>query len=219
MNARASAQNRLAEVTLDAILAALSPYWTLVLDAGISAKGISRAIEHELVRAAATQVVGQGRRRNRSRISLATGVPRNQVALILGSRAFDQSKPSDRSAWRELIDVWSKDLEDRPKGNVSADIPVFGRKSSFESLVLRKGRGIPVRAFLDELLDISAVKWTAEQRIALVTTLSPNDRDRLANVVELVRRKSSSAPHTRLNLQNKGQSTKGQRKNLKRERR
>ena len=44
-------------------------------------------------------------------------------------------------------------------------LPIFGKRRSFEQLVALCGRGIPVRAMLDELTQIDAVERLPDQRV------------------------------------------------------
>jgi hypothetical protein len=44
-------------------------------------------------------------------------------------------------------------------------LPIFGKRRSFEQLVALCGRGIPVRAMLDELTQLDAVERLPDQRV------------------------------------------------------
>jgi hypothetical protein len=46
-----------------------------------------------------------------------------------------------------------------------AVLPIFGKRRSFEQLVAMCGRGIPVRAMLDELTQIDAIERLSDQRV------------------------------------------------------
>ena len=46
-----------------------------------------------------------------------------------------------------------------------ADLKLYGRGASFESLVRRYGRGIPTRAVLDELIRTRTVEMLSSQKI------------------------------------------------------
>ena len=115
---------------------------------------------------------------NISGISALTGIPRGEVSRILNSSQGLIGAPHGRqSVATRILSAWHYNSDyltaaGRPRG-----LKIFGRGATFESLVKTYGRGIPIRAILDELKRMGAIQLlTSSQKILPRTPLAINSR-------------------------------------------
>ncbi len=194
----------LKEATTIALSRVIDPLLDLMLDAGVTVRELNQLIRERAVRNATRRVVRDTGRESRSRVAIATGLPRSEVAKILGSR--DKLNPARRGQHpaRRVLAAWYEDSRCLTPTGDPAVLPIFGRRRSFEHLVSIYGSGIPVRAMLDELTRIAAVehlpnqKLLAKSRVPIITGLNSSaiamvgerGADLLETMTNNVRRKS-----------------------------
>ena len=111
-----------------------------------------------------------------SRIAAVTGISRGEISSLLNSGSIAKSKaPSHESVLNRILRAWRSDpgflSRRRPK-----PLKLFGKAASFESLVRMYGRGLPVRAILDELLSVEAIEILASQEVVLKKPFATNER-------------------------------------------
>lgn len=117
------------------------------------------------VRIATKRVVRDSGRQSKSRIAIMTGLPRSEVTRILNSLdSASQARPDHHPA-RRVLAAWHDDPRFLAPNGEPAILPIFGRRRSFEQLVDRYGAGIPVRAMLDELIQLDAVEQVEDQKL------------------------------------------------------
>ena len=130
------------------------------------------------VRSAAKRVAKESGRDNNSRVAIVTGLPRSEVAKILKS---DDRRSSSRlldNPARKVLTAWYDDSRFLDSDGEPAVLPIFGARRSFERLVASQAKGIPVRAMLDELVEIDSVETLpnqtvrAKSRIPILTGLT-----------------------------------------------
>jgi Family of unknown function (DUF6502) len=140
------------------------------------------------VQCAVERQLENGNRVNISGITAITGIPRGEVSRILNSSARQtigamrgRQNIASRilSAWHCAPDYLTADR--RPR-----NLKIFGTGPTFESLVRTYGRGIPVRAILDELKRIGAVQLqTSSQTVFPKMDLAINPRITYKKIREL----------------------------------
>jgi hypothetical protein len=167
----ASAQHRgdtadlFKEATMLALKRVIDPLLNLMADANVTAQELNQLIRETAVRKAAKRVVKESGRESKSRVAIATGLPRSEVARILTSQDTLPAEYSGEHPARRLLAGWHDNPKFLTMEGKPADLPIFGRTRSFEKLVEMYGRGNPVRAMLDELTRIDAVDRLANQRV------------------------------------------------------
>jgi hypothetical protein len=192
------------DATVSALERVLDPLIELLLDAGVTVQEFNRIARSRAVRIATKRVVKESGRESKSRVAIMTGLPRSEVARIGGSLdSVPKAKPDHHPA-RRVLAAWHDDPRFLAPNGDPAVLPIFGKKRSFEHLVERYGVGIPVRAMLDELVQLDAVerledqKVRAKSRVPIMTgltnrsiaALGERGRDLLETLAHNVRRSS-----------------------------
>ena len=166
------------EAMVNTLQRVLDPLLELMFDAGITMQEFNRIARDRAVRTATKRVAKASGRESRSRVAIMTGLPRTEVARILNSRDPLTGTKLGQHPARRVLAAWHDDprfLE--PNGEPSV-LAIFGKKLSFEHLVARYGGGIPIRAMLDELVELDAVERLGDQtvrakvRLPIMTGLS-----------------------------------------------
>ena len=104
----------------------------------------------------------QSEKVNKARIAFSTGLTRGTVSHLLGQVTL----PPD-SDIQAVVGAWRREADFLSDNGCPADLPLFGRGKTFERLAKRYGKGIPVRAILDELLDRGAIALLPAQSVRL----------------------------------------------------
>ncbi len=159
------ADNGLRGIALAAFQDIIDPLIGLLIDAGVTVPEISQVIRDRAVRVTTDRVRTQTGRNSNSRVSLATGLSRSEVARILCSAPSQKTAARDRSPSRRILEAWHDSAAYLDETGQPDILPIFGRRRSFERLVTIFGRGIPVRAMLDELIQTDAVDLLTDQRV------------------------------------------------------
>jgi hypothetical protein len=157
------------EATLGALELILDPLLDLMFDVGLSVQELNFLTRSRAVHVATTRLVKDGGRRSNSRVAIITGIPRSEVTKISKlSKSHARKKVSQQPARRTLAG-WFSDPRYLSSTGEPAVLPIFGKRRSFENLVARYGVGIPVRAMLDELIQIGAIERLPNQRVTIKT--------------------------------------------------
>lgn len=155
----------LKEATITTLKRVIGPLVGLMIDTGVTVHELSHLVRDSAVRTAAKRVEKETGRDSKSRVAIITGLPRSEVARILKSDDVSPGKRLGPHPLRRVLAAWY----DNPRfltANGDPDVlPIFGKRRSFEQLVAKYGRGIPVRAMLDELTQIDAVERLSDQRV------------------------------------------------------
>lgn len=111
-----------------------------------------------------------GRKSTVSRASVLTGLTRKEVQRLISLPAEAGSTPSDEGINRaaRVLTAWARDPEFHGPDGEPARLPLQDGAVSFASLVRRYSGDMPVRAVLDEMLRVGAVRRCEDQRIELV---------------------------------------------------
>jgi hypothetical protein len=153
------------DATVSALERILDPLLELLFDAGVTVQEFNRVARNRAVRIATKRVIKESGRESKSRVAIMTGLPRSEVAKMLGSSdSTPQSQPDHHPA-RRVLAAWHDDPRFLAPNGDPAVLPIFGKKRSFELLVERYGASIPVRAMLDELIQLDAMERLEDQRV------------------------------------------------------
>ena len=144
--------------TRTAISRIFSPLVKFAVETGLSVKELEGLLRNAAVRIVADEQVSKRGRKNISGISAKTGLSRSEVAKIL-NKATSVPVPKDQSSQltHRVLAAWHDDPKYTDQSGKPLVLEIFGKGVTFESLVRSYGRGIPVRAILDELVDVDAV--------------------------------------------------------------
>jgi hypothetical protein len=152
----------------------LEPLIGFVLDSGLSTQELHSILREAAVRSVAASQLEGSRRVNISGIAASTGIPRAEISRILKSNVDSSGQGPDRQqqATNRILSVWHQDPRFNTPGGKPADLKMYGRGATFETLVRSHGRGIPTRAMLDELTRAGAVEVLPPRLIRVKTSVA-----------------------------------------------
>lgn len=148
----------------------LRPLVRILLRYGISYSEFAEMARWVFVNVAEKDFVIAGRKQTISRISVITGLNRKDVTRLTKTNIYEDKTTSaiiNRAG--RVIGGWLKDQSYHDHQGVPATLPLEGGKDSFTELVKRYSGDMPVRAVLDELLRIEAVKKNEDNSVCLLT--------------------------------------------------
>jgi hypothetical protein len=145
----------------------LEPLAGFVLDAGLSTNELHSIFREAAVRSVAGRQLEVTRRVNISGIAATTGIPRAEISRILKLTAHEPRQLTNRSqqSTNRILSAWHEDPKFTTSNGQPADLRIYGRGATFEALVRGHGRGIPIRATLDELARSGAVEVLSSQKV------------------------------------------------------
>ena len=158
-------QDRLKETITIALTRVIDPLIDLTFDAGITVREFSRLVRERAVRKAAIRVAKESGRISKSRVAIITGLPRSEVARILGAEDPSTMRRLGQHPARKVLAAWYDNPRFLRVNGDPAVLPIFGKRQSFERLVATYSGGIPVRAMLDQLTQINAIEVLSGQRV------------------------------------------------------
>ena len=153
------------EAAIIALKRVIDPLLNLMADANVSVRELNHTVREAAVRKAAKRLIEEGGRESKSRVAIATGLPRAEVGRILSSRESLPSARRRENPASRVLDAWHEDPKFLTAEREPAVLPIFGPRRSFEKLAAMYGKGHPVRAMLDELTKTGAVERLANQRV------------------------------------------------------
>ena len=149
-----------------------------MLDTGVTVQEFSRILRRRAVRRAAVRITKENGRGSNSRVAIITGLPRSEVArILLADEAPKVSRLGQHPA-RKVLAGWYDNPIFLSENGDPAPLPIFGARRSFERLVALYSGGIPVRAMLDQLIQINAIEVlpgqlvNAKSRVPIFTGLT-----------------------------------------------
>ena len=136
----------------------LRPLVRILLDRGIAFDRFAELAREVYVDVAEAEFRLPGRKQTVSRVSVLTGLSRKDVVRVRGNPAprDDEAAASYNRAAR-VVTGWIQDHPMEGTASGAAPLPVEG-EGSFAGLVRRYSGDMPVRAVLDELLRVDAVR-------------------------------------------------------------
>jgi hypothetical protein len=137
---------------------------------GFGAGELVSAAKQASVRAALIEVIPSGSRINVSRLSVATGLTRKEIASLLGRKVKAKAvlaKPTlEQRAWR-VLRGWYVDPKYRESSGRLTTLPFVGKQRTFSSLVKRYGGDVTPLSVLRELERIRVVTKTRSGALRL----------------------------------------------------
>jgi Family of unknown function (DUF6502) len=126
------------------------------------------AAKRAYLRAAIDVTVPAGRRLNASRLSVATGMTRKEVAALLNQSKSEERLAIRRSGQQRALRVlrgWFTDPRFQAGGARPAELPLSGKKKTFRQLVKLHGGDVTPNSVLNELERMGAVELTSYGRL------------------------------------------------------
>jgi hypothetical protein len=153
------------ESAISTLRRVIDPLIDLMFDTGITVHEFSQLMRDRAVRSAAARVARESGRSSNSRVAIITGLARSEVARILDTNEASFSSRVGQHPARRVLAAWYDNQRFLGADGDPAVLPIFGRRKSFEQLVATHSGGIPVRAMLDQLAQISALEILPGQRV------------------------------------------------------
>jgi hypothetical protein len=151
-----------AENAMSAVLEVLSG---ISFDCGLDTIEVISLLRKASIRQAAKRQTGVTKRLSISRISVVTGISRREISRQLKSGSGPNSLGiPHESLVSRIMRAWHSDPKFSQLGRAQA-LKLYGRGATFESLVRLYGRGLPIRAVLDELVLREAIETVSGQFI------------------------------------------------------
>jgi len=166
----------------------LHPLVRILLRHGVSYGEFTDSVRGAYIDIARAELVPPGRPHTDSRLSILTGITKEEVHRI---RALDEKDDSEVGLNRiaRVLQGWSQDPEYLGPYGLPLEIPLLGDGISFEQLVKTYADDVTPRALLEELVRVNAALETDDgyvrllNRTYLPTPLDPVGLERLGNVV------------------------------------
>lgn len=170
----ATRRNGLRAVARKALQQLFEPLIGFVIDAGLSTNEMHTILRHAAVMSVATKQLEVSHRVNISGIAATTGIPRSEISRILKSseKKSQHLIDSRQQSTNRVLAAWHEEPRFTNANGQPAELKIYGRGPTFETLVRMYGRGIPPRAVLDELIRTRAVEVISSQRIRARTALA-----------------------------------------------
>ncbi len=162
---KAQSEDPFKETTITALRRVVDPLIDLMFDAGITVQEFSHLVRDRAVRSAAARIAQESGRKSNSRVAILTGLARAEIARILEATEPSYSSRGQQHPARKVLAAWHDDRRFLAASGDPAVLRIFGKRRTFEKLVAVHSGGIPVRAMLDQLVQISAVEILPEQRV------------------------------------------------------
>jgi hypothetical protein len=171
MVARSTSQDTdlIREATLAALELILDPLLDLMFDVGLSVQELNYLVRSRAVNVATRRLLIESGRVSKSRVAIITGIPRSEVTKLSKVANGRRKTKIVKQPARRTLTGWFSDPRFLNAAGEPAVLPIFGKRRSFEKLVSTYGAGIPVRAMLDELIQIGAVERLPDQRVCTKT--------------------------------------------------
>jgi len=162
--------NNIKKYLTTSVVKLLRPLVRVLLRYGISYGEFAEMARWVFVNVAENDFGIDGRKQTISRISVITGLNRKDVTRLTKTNIYEDKTTSaiiNRAG--RVIGGWVKDKSFHNRQGVPAALPLEGGKNSFTELVKRYSGDMPVRAVLDELIRIEAVKKNEDNTLSLLT--------------------------------------------------
>lgn len=166
-----------------AVLRLLRPLVRILLRNGVSYSTFADFVKWVYVDVAGKEFDIKGRKQSTSRISVLTGLSRKEVTRVRQLPRPDDRESTERyNRAARVIAAWRRGEDFLDDDGKPAPLPMTGPGVSFSQLVKRFSGDVPVRATLDELIRVGAVKRLEDGSVSLLTrTYVPerSDADKL----------------------------------------
>lgn len=153
-----------------AVLRLLRPLVRILLRNGVSYNTFADFVKWVYIDVARQEFGIEGRKQTTSRVSVITGLSRKEVTRVRRlPRPDDRETAEKYNRAARVIAAWRRDKKFLDAEGNPAPLPMAGSGVSFTELVKRFSGDVPVRATLDELIRVGAVKRMEDGRICLLT--------------------------------------------------
>lgn len=147
----------------------LRPLVRILLRNGVSYKTFADLAKWVYVDVAMKEFGIEGRKQTISRVSVITGLSRKEVLRVRRlERPDDRTSVEQYNRAARVIAGWRRDKDFLDASGRPASLPMTGKGATFPELIRRFSGDVPVRAILDELIRIGAVKRMKNDRIRLL---------------------------------------------------
>ena len=164
------AQPKPLQALSDATLQLLRPLVTILLRNNISHRTFAELAKLVYVEIANAEFGIPGKKQTTSRIAILTGLTRKEVQRLLAQPP--DTEPASAEEYHRasrVITGWVRDPDFGDGKGHPHPLRMEGKHTSFSALVKRYSGDIPVRAMVDELLRVGAVKQLKDGRICLLS--------------------------------------------------
>ena len=162
-------ENKYLQALSAAALRLLRPLVRILLREGISYKTFVDLVKWVYVDVAMKEFGIEGRKQSISRVSVITGLSRKEVLRVRRLERPDDSASAEKyNRAARVIAGWRRDKDFLDAKGRPASLPMTGKGATFAELIRRFSGDVPVRALLDELIRIGAVKKLRNNRIRLL---------------------------------------------------
>jgi uncharacterized protein DUF6502 len=167
MNVQSEAAGR--DALYSAVLRLLRPLVRILLNRGVPFNMFAEIARWAYVDVASREFGIPGRKQTDSRVSVLTGLTRKDVARIKGlERPEDQLSGLQYNRAARVVSAWMREYPLEGTASGAAPLALEGRRS-FSELVRRHSGDMPVRAVIDELERIGAIRFRNGDEVELLT--------------------------------------------------
>jgi hypothetical protein len=142
-----------------AVMHLLRPLVKILLNHGVPFNTFAEIARWVYVEVADKQFGIEGRKQTDSRISVITGLTRKDVARIKNvDKPEDRASASSYNRAARVVSAWAREYPMEGTASGAAPLPLEGEWRSVSALVRRHSGDMPVRAVVDELLRVGAIR-------------------------------------------------------------
>ena len=164
------AQSKHVHALSAATLRLLRPLVRILLRNNVSHRTFAELAKLVYVEVANAEFGIVGKKQTISRIAILTGLTRKEVQRLLAQPADTESVTEEEyHRASRVVTGWVRDPDFGDGKGHPHPLRMEGKRASFRALVKRYSGDIPVRALLDELLRVGAVKQLKDGRICLLS--------------------------------------------------
>jgi len=162
-----------------AVLRLLRPLVRILLRNGVSYNTFADFVKWVYVDVASREFGIEGRKQTTSRVSVISGLSRKEVMRVRRLNRPDDHETAEKyNRAARVIAAWRRDKKFLDAEGNPAPLPMAGSDASFTELVKRFSGDVPVRATLDELVRVGAVKRLEDGSVCLlIRTYVPAQSD------------------------------------------
>jgi hypothetical protein len=163
-------QPKHAQALSAATLRLLRPLVRILLRNNVSHRTFAELAKVAYVEVASAEFGIAGKKQTVSRIAILSGLTRKEVQRLLAQTPdTDSVVEEEYHRASRVITGWVRDPDFGDGKGHPHPLRMEGKRASFKELVKRYSGDIPVRAMLDELLRVGAVKQLRDGRICLLS--------------------------------------------------
>jgi hypothetical protein len=163
-----SQANTLSSALNQALLRLLRPLCRLLLRHHVPFSAFEELAKQVYVQVAMEEPTAVGVRATQSRASVVTGLTRKEVQRLLSIPAWMHAVTDEKhNRAARVLTGWLRDTDFHDARGRPKALQLVGGDDSFSALVKRYSGDMPVRAVLDELVAVGAVKEQRDRSLAL----------------------------------------------------